>query len=145
MKWATKADFNIARNHFPFSCIDLIIFVNNGVVLAMRKDPPYKGFWHLPGGIIHKGETFLQKIDEIANREIGADIIVTDFVGVYENIHRYRHDISCCFTAKLKQGKLNHRPDLKVFKRIPARTIPYHRSVLTHAYGISVCIPKTYR
>src|SRR5690554_5951910 len=124
MKWAPEKDFHTTRRYFAFSCVDLVVMTKAGVILSKRKDHPYKRFWHLPGGIIHKGQTIAQKISEIADREIGHDLIVIKPIGVYENCHPYRHDISYCFIAKLKSSKVDTlKPEVSVFRRIPSNTI----------------------
>src|SRR5437867_7408890 len=120
MNRASNKEFDIARRYFPFSCVDLVVVVKKGVVLIKRREAPYKGLWHLPGGIVHKGETFLQKIDEVALREIGCKIVITAFVGVYQNIHPYRHDISHCYIAKLRNESVDVlNRNTKVFEHIP--------------------------
>lgn len=130
-KWSSKNEFDIARAYFPFSCVDLVVMSNRGIVLTMRRIEPYKGMWHLPGGIIHRGQTMLQKAEEVAERELRCKINVHHFLGVFENFHPYRHDISHCFLATM-QNK-DHKftgIDTKFFMEAPDNTIPFHKKII---------------
>lgn len=130
---APQSDFDASRKYFAFSCVDLVVYMRGGFVLLRRRNSPYKGLWHLPGGIIHKGQTMLQKAEEVAKRELNCEVKVLEFIGVYENIHRYRHDVSHCFLAKvLDEDHFLENSGMRIFKNIPNDTIPYHKSILTN-------------
>lgn len=124
------------RRHFAFACVDIVIIRGNQVMLARRNETPYRGFWHLPGGIIHKGETIAEKIQEVARREIGTELVVMKPLGTYENIFRSRHDISCAFVARLKdETNSGFLHQVKFFSSIPEKTIPYHKEIINDAYA----------
>ena len=59
-----------------------------------------------------------------------------NFLGVYENPIRTRHDITHCFIATIK-NKINNDYDInsiKFFKKIPNNTIPYHKLIIRDAF-----------
>ena len=91
--------------------------------------------WHLPGGIIHKGQTMLQKANEVAKRELSCKINLLQFVGVFENIHHLRHDISHCFMATLNDPKykFSNNGHIRAFRKNPSNMIPYHKEIIRYA------------
>jgi len=135
-KLSPQKDFERFRKFFPFSCVDLILTHNNGILLSKRTIPPYIGKWHLPGGIIHKNEKMEQVVKRIAKTELNLNIKISGYLGTYENPSKFRHDISHCFLCKKLSGKLktnSQNSHLKFFKNIPKNTIPYHKKMLDDA------------
>ncbi|MEM2160016.1 MAG: hypothetical protein QXN55_03575 [Candidatus Nitrosotenuis sp.] len=51
---APQKEYDNFRKYFAFSCVDLIILDGKSVLLTKRTRNPYKGYWHLPGSIVHK-------------------------------------------------------------------------------------------
>lgn len=135
-KLASEKEFNQFRRYFPFSCVDLVIFHNDSVLLSKRTISPYKGKWHLPGGIIRKNETMKTALKRAAKEELNLNIKIEKFLGVFENLNSYRHDLSHAYIVSFVNGKL--KPDfqssqLRFFKRIPSDILPYHRKIIHKA------------
>jgi colanic acid biosynthesis protein WcaH len=56
----------------PLVCVDLLIRDMQGrILLSWRDDEYYGNGWHIPGGIVRFKETFEQRIQRTAEREIG--------------------------------------------------------------------------
>lgn len=68
------------------SCIDIIINNNGKFLLLKRKNEPAKGRWWLPGGRIHRGETFETACARKVKQETGLDIKSFENLGVVETI-----------------------------------------------------------
>lgn len=132
---ASDKDFDLIRKHFPFSCVDLFIVTPKGYILTKRKGKPYNGSWHLPGGVIHKGQTLREKANEVAKRELNCKIRLIELVGVFENLNRYRHDISHCFLAELVDDDYEPPAKLNIgfFRKNPANMIPYHKKIVNYS------------
>ena len=63
----------------PLVNVDLLIKNENGcILLAWRNDPIAGTGWHIPGGIIRFKETFEQRIQKVAQLEVGVDDIQFD-------------------------------------------------------------------
>jgi ADP-ribose pyrophosphatase YjhB (NUDIX family) len=63
----------------PLVNVDLLIKDANGrILLAWREDPIAGIGWHIPGGIIRFKETFEQRVQKVAQLEIGVDSIQHD-------------------------------------------------------------------
>ena len=69
-KRAPEPLYNEFRNYFPFSTIDLLVIFEGKFLLSKRLNQPYKNMWHLPGGMIRKGEKMLDAVKRIGIEEL---------------------------------------------------------------------------
>ncbi|MBM2851994.1 MAG: hypothetical protein HW420_541 [Candidatus Nitrosotenuis sp.] len=132
---AQKKEYDNFRKYFAFSCADLVIFDGKSVLLTKRTRNPYKGYWHLPGSIIHKNERIIDTVKRSAKEELNLDVTVMKFLGLYESLDKYRHDISHGFVVSAV-GKMKtdyQSSDLRFFERLPRRLVPHHRKMITDA------------
>ncbi len=92
----------------PLLTVDTVITQNNSVVLIMRKNPPFKGSWALPGGFVEYGETVEMAAIRETKEETGLDIELNGIVGVYSDPRRdpRGHIISICFLGHRIGGEL---------------------------------------
>ncbi len=124
IKKSTEKDYNKFRKNFVFSCIDVIIIKNHSVLLTKRTQNPHKGSWHLPGNIIRKNETMRQAVKRAAKNELNLNVKIKKYVGVYENLNSFRHDVSHGFIV-----------ELKFFKKIPKNTVPHHKKMIKDVFN----------
>lgn len=132
---AQKKEYDNFRKYFAFSCADLVIFDGKSVLLTKRTRNPYKGYWHLPGSIIHKNERIIDAVKRSAKEELNLDVNVMKFLGLYESLDKYRHDISHGFVVSAV-GKMKtdyQSSDLRFFEHLPRRLVPHHRKMITDA------------
>tara|TARA_B100000029_G_scaffold8835_1_gene9371 strand:- start:733 stop:1203 length:471 start_codon:yes stop_codon:yes gene_type:complete len=137
MKRASEQNYKKFREYFTFSCVDLLIFEKNEILLTKRAINPFKGYWHLPGTIIRRGETRKNAIKRAAKEELGKDVTVKEELGIYESIVPFRHDISNAFVVKFKNKK-NITTDFqskqyKYFKILPAKIPAHHKRMILDA------------
>ena len=121
---------------FPFSCVDVLLFENNKILLTKRTRNPYKNYWHLPGHMIRKNETMKQAVKRAAKNELNLNVSIKKYVGVYESLNSFRHDISHGFIVKIKSGYIKtdfQSKEIKFFKRIPKNTIPHQKKMIKEA------------
>ena len=124
---------------FPFSCVDFIIIKNNAILLTKRTRDPYKGRWHLPGSIIRKHERMKDAVIRSAKQELDLNVKIKKYVGVYESLNSFRHDVSHCYLVSIVSGKIKldfQSHDMKFFKNIPQRTLPHHIKMIKDAKKI---------
>jgi ADP-ribose pyrophosphatase YjhB (NUDIX family) len=136
IRMAPKRDYDNFREYFAFSCVDLIVFNGSSVLLTKRTRNPYKGYWHLPGSMIHKGERINDAVLRSAKEELNLEVKIKKFIGVYESLNRFRHDVSHGFVVSIKGGtlKTDHQSsELKFFTRLPSKIIPHHRAMIKDA------------
>lgn len=67
---------------------DPVIVVDGEVVLIERDHPPCEGQWVLPGGLVEPDETARDACIREASEEVGLDVSVTEFVGLYDDPDR---------------------------------------------------------
>lgn len=67
---------------------DAVIVLDGDVLLLERNHPPFEGSWVLPGGLVEQDETARQACVREAKEEVGLDITVEDFVGLYDDPDR---------------------------------------------------------
>lgn len=133
---ASKKEYDGFRKYFAFSCVDLIIFDGDSVLLTKRTRNPYKGYWHLPGSMIHKGEKMSDAVKRSAKEELNLRVRIKKFVGVYESLNRFRHDISHGFVVSITSGNIKtdyQSSDLKFFEKLPGKTLPHHKVMIGDA------------
>jgi len=134
--FAPQKIYDEFTRYFPLATVDVIVFDKNSFILTKRAIPPYKGLWHLPGGIIRKGERLESAAKRAVKKELNIDVTLKKFIGVYENPVRTRHDITHCFIATTHQGNITNdfqSSSVRFFKKIPASTIPYHKIMIRNA------------
>lgn len=99
---------------------DIIILYGEHIVLAKRKNPPYKDMWGLPGGMMDPGETIETTAIREAEEETGLKIELLKLVGVYSTPGRDPRGryISVLFVAKPIGGTLQAGSDAGEIKTI---------------------------
>ena len=138
-KKAPKQVYDKTRKYFPLSCVDLLIFKNNSILLTKRTINPAKGSWHLPGSIILKGEKMEDTVARSAKEELNLNVKIQKYLGVYQNLDNFRNDISHGFIVRVKNGKLKtdfQSSELKFFKKIPKNTMSHHKKEIKDSYKL---------
>lgn len=83
-------DFSALVKNGVLIAFDLVCRDANGqVLLGLRENAPAKGYWFVPGGRIHKGETMPQALARVTQAELGVSIPAADFqfLGLYDHIY----------------------------------------------------------
>ena len=132
-KKSTENEYHIFRKQFVFSCVDILLVKDGSILLTKRTMNPHKGRWHLPGNIIRKNETMKQAVKRAAKKELNINIKIKKYLGVYENLNSFRHDISHGFLVSQISGKIKtdfQSNELKFFKKIPKNMVPHHKKMI---------------
>ena len=82
--------FKAVIENTPLVSIDLCLVCNGQILLGKRRNDPLKGRWFIPGGRIHKNETWQDALLRIAEVELGLrDIAVEDFalMGMWDHFY----------------------------------------------------------
>lgn len=67
---------------------DAVIVLEGEVVLLERDHPPFEGHWVLPGGLVEQGETAREACVREVTEEVGLDVQIDEFVGLYDDPER---------------------------------------------------------
>lgn len=138
--WLTDEEYDFVFDRVPRLCVDLIIKSEKGILLSLRDIEPYKGLWHLPGGMIYKNEPVHDAAKRIAKRETGLDIKINHFLGYMEFLHAIqndhdRHMVSIVFDTYPVNKNLKLKMDFQA-KRIqfhsflPENIVTQHQNLL---------------
>lgn len=64
----------------PMVNIDLLIKdENNRTLLSWRNDEYFGSGWHIPGGVLRLKETLKNRIQKVADMEIGTNLMIIDY------------------------------------------------------------------
>ena len=132
IKRASESLYDEFRTYFPFSTVDLLVISEEKFLLSKRLNEPYKNMWHLPGGMIRKGEKMIDAVKRISIEELGSTTKIIKFFGTHESISKFRHDISNCFivSINIKKMQLENNPNLIFFTKLPQNIVPFQKLVI---------------
>lgn len=127
----------------PLLAVDVVALIGDGVVLIRRANPPYEGFYALPGGFVEYGE----RVEDAALREMleetGLEVKLKALVGVYSDPSRdpRGHVVSIAYLAEVVGGTLKPATDAKEAKVFPINSIPEklafdHEQILKDAFKV---------
>lgn len=142
MKRISDKKYNEFRSYFPFTCVDLLIFQNNEILLTKRTINPFKGFWHLPGTIIRRNENMKDAVKRAAKKELNTEIKIIKYLGVYESRNRFRHDISHGYLVDIIKGKIKtdfQSDEFRFYKNFPKKIVPHHKEMIKDAKKLQEC------
>jgi colanic acid biosynthesis protein WcaH len=128
----SKEEFVSIYSKVPRLTIDLVIKSEDGILLALRDIIPWKGFWHLPGGTVAKGEKLTDAVLRIAKGETGLDVKIKKELGHLEYLIETRpeanfHSVAMVFEVEPIGGNMTpdeNSKELRYFKDLPENIIP---------------------
>lgn len=92
----------------PLINVDLLVTNDSGQILLAWRDDGYNLGWHIPGGVIRFKETFSERIQKTAQRELNSMVYVDEVpIKISEIIlpHQLRgHAISLLYKCHLPTG-----------------------------------------
>jgi len=132
----------------PRTTVDAVIIEpQKRVVLIKRKNPPFQGYWAIPGGFVELGEKVEDAVKREANEETGLNIEIIKLLGVYSDPNRdpRGHTISIVYLCKKKNP--NEPPkggsdaaEAKIFSREEAVNLQLafdHNIILRDAFRLA--------
>lgn len=80
---------------------DAVIEIDGEVLLMERDHPPFEGTWVLPGGLVERDETAAAACVRETREEVGLDVEVVEFVGLYDDPDRdERGNVSAAYRCR---------------------------------------------
>lgn len=128
----------------PFPTVDIIIEMGGGIVLIMRKNPPFG--WAIPGGFVDYGESLEAAAVREAKEETSLDVKLISQLGAYSDPGRdpRKHTISVVFLAKGdgQPKAADDARDIAIFDRgtLPEQLAFDHKRILEDYF--ERCSPK---
>ncbi|MBI4132349.1 MAG: NUDIX domain-containing protein [Candidatus Sungbacteria bacterium] len=129
----SSASYRRIYSAVPRLCADVVIRASGGVLLTRRSIPPWRGWWHLPGGRVHKFETLSRAAERICREELGVKVRVSKVLGAVEYLRDrtapgfVTHSVSVVLAARLiggmPRGSWQAR-EISFFRSLPRKVIP---------------------
>ncbi len=79
-----EVEYQAIFRKVPRLTVEVVVCSELGVLLARRIGGPCDGLWNLPGGTVRFAEPVTDAVHRVAHDEIGADVIIDDFLGYIE-------------------------------------------------------------
>ena len=86
--------------------------------------------------MIHKGESMQDAAKRSAKEELGLNIKIKKYVGVYESLNAFRHDVSHGFVVSVTGGVLKtdfQSSESGFFQKLPRKTLTHHKLLIRDA------------
>lgn len=129
-EWIPDDDWATIVANVPIVSVDLLVRYDSGLLLGKRTNEPAKGYWFMPGGRVQKGETRLEAVHRIGNKELGLEVEIVESLGAFEHLYDaadvegvdMKHYIANGYVVDVVSG--NPQPDdqhddLRVFRSPP--------------------------
>ena len=112
----------------PLSVVECIIVKSKKVLLIPRTTFPYKGMYHLPGGLIHYGESFDNAVKRVVEGETGLELKKHSLHSLASSMDKrgqvLQHFYICKVVGNPKIGRFFEKGE------IPISTIANHNNKL---------------
>ncbi len=98
----------------PILCVDLVIVQNEKVLLCKRTNKPAQGKFWVPGGRIHKGESFIEAVHRKVTEETGLIAQKIKKLDVEETMFEDgpfdtpTHTVNIIFLVTTKKGEIKN-------------------------------------
>jgi 8-oxo-dGTP diphosphatase len=94
--------------------LTIILDGDNRVLVVLRAHEPRSGRWALPGGFCDGWETPSAAAVREAHEELGVDVALGDFVGMFIGDYEYQSEtlpvLDCFWTARIVSGEITLDP-----------------------------------
>lgn len=123
----------------PVLAVDAVIQLeDNRIVLVRRRNPPFQGWWALPGGACEIGESVQEALNREVKEETGLEVKTIRLIGVFSDPHRdpRGHTVSIAFLVHPIGGALHagsDAEDVQTFHQPPSKLAFDHRLILEAA------------
>lgn len=111
----------------PILCVDgVVVDSKKRVLLTKRSILPFKGYWHLPGGVVFFKEKTEKAVIRIIKKETGLNTKIICLIDVYSDPKRdpRGHFVTIAYLLKLVKGKLKsdfQSEKIKFFFKLPGK------------------------
>lgn len=121
-----KCQFVNYRN--PRPTVTGLIVRKGKLLLTKRRIPPYKGWWDLPGGFVHRGEAPQEAIKREVEEETGLKITIKKFFGLYTGTYPHVFDpchiLTVVYIAESSSATPQARDDVSASSWFSKKELP---------------------
>jgi 8-oxo-dGTP diphosphatase len=107
----------------PLIGVGAVIIHENRVLIAQRGNPPMKGHWGIPGGLLELGETLVQAVSREVREETGLLVEPVELIELLDRIHRQDdriqfHYVIADYLCRVTGGALQAASDAEAVRWI---------------------------
>lgn len=73
---------------YPVPSVGALIFRDGKLLIIRRGNPPYAGYWSIPGGKVKWGESLEKALKREIREELSVEIEIEKLAGIVESIYR---------------------------------------------------------
>ena len=100
----------------PLVGIGAVVVHEGRVLLARRGNPPLKGHWTLPGGVLELGESLTEGVAREVREETGLVVEPVELIELIDRIHRHEgrvqfHYVIADYLCRVTGGSLQAASD----------------------------------
>ena len=100
----------------PLVGVGAVVIHEGRVLVARRGNPPMKGHWGLPGGLLEVGETLVEGVAREVREETGLIVETVELIELLERIHRQEsrvqfHYVIADYLCRVTGGALQAASD----------------------------------
>ena len=96
------------------------------VLLVQRGNEPWKGYWSIPGGVVHTGELLKDAVIREMREETGLAVEPIEVVEVFESISVLFHYVVIDYLCRAVDGELKAGDDALDARWFPVSALPEH-------------------
>ena len=125
----------------PMINVDLLIRTPEGILLTWREDQHFAPGWHIPGGIIRFMEKAETRLEEVAKKELGAELgperkLLNIHEFFYPELPERNHFISLLYEVRLASSVTIPRcrdlqapvhGEYEIFSSVPENLLEPHK------------------
>jgi len=78
---------------YPIPSVGALIFRDGKLLIIRRGNPPYAGYWSIPGGKVKWGESLEEALKREIREELSVEIEIEKLAGIVESIYRERDEV----------------------------------------------------
>jgi 8-oxo-dGTP diphosphatase len=100
----------------PLIGVGAIVVHENRILIARRGNPPLRGHWTLPGGVLELGETLIAGVAREVREETGLIVEPVELIDLIDRIHKHEcriqfHYVIADYLCRVTGGELQAASD----------------------------------
>ncbi|MDY7020084.1 MAG: NUDIX hydrolase [Cyanobacteriota bacterium] len=134
----TYEEFRVIYSQVPRLVVEIVVQMEQGIVLILRKDSSWNNLWHLPGGTVFYKEYIEEAIQRIAQEELSIEVTKQKFLDYLEYPSEEKErgfgwSVGLAFLCVPNSPLPEYNQEgekIRIFDTIPENIVAEHRQLL---------------